>query len=55
MADSALRFTHVWKKFRLGETHDSLGELLAHGVRRLLGRQTSSRRGGTFWALEDVD
>ena len=50
----AVRFSHVAKRFRLGETHDTLRDLLAYGVRRLLGRGTE-RGPTTFWALDDVD
>jgi len=50
----AVRFSHVAKRFRLGETHDTLRDLFACGVRRLLGRGTGDGR-STFWALDDVD
>ena len=53
MSDSVLRLTGVSKRFSLGETHDSMRDLLAAGIRRLLGKgdRRSSR---SFWALEDV-
>jgi homopolymeric O-antigen transport system ATP-binding protein len=56
MEDVVVVFDHVWKKFRRGERHDSLRDLVPSLTRRMLGR------GGTgeletqndFWALEDV-
>ena len=50
-----VRFAHVSKRFRLGETHDSLGDLLAGGLRRLIGRGRKRPRRSTFWAVNDVD
>jgi len=50
----AIEFAHVSKKFRLGENHDSLRDLLMSGVRRLAGRAATAPR-NAFWALQDVD
>ena len=50
---AAVRFSHVSKQFRVGEGHDSLGDLLAHGLRRIL-RRKPTRRDSTFLALNDV-
>jgi ABC-type polysaccharide/polyol phosphate transport system ATPase subunit len=55
MADPAIRFEHVWKKFKRGERHDSFRDLLPSLVRRL----THPRRGDDlqdqeFWAVRDV-
>jgi ABC-type polysaccharide/polyol phosphate transport system ATPase subunit len=47
-------FSHVSKRFRLGETHDTLRDLLAHGVRRLLGR-TNPEGLSSFLALDNVN
>jgi lipopolysaccharide transport system ATP-binding protein len=47
---------HVWKKFRKGEVHDSLRDLVPALTRRLLGRapKSSELTGREFWALQDV-
>ena len=50
-------FDHVWKKFRTGEVHDSLRDLIPAIGKRLTGR--APRRdelsgAGDFWALHDV-
>jgi ABC-type polysaccharide/polyol phosphate transport system ATPase subunit len=51
-----VEFRHVWKKFRRGELHDSLRDLVPSTVARLFGRRRRddklTRR--EFWALEDV-
>jgi lipopolysaccharide transport system ATP-binding protein len=56
MRDVVVLFDRVWKKFRRGERHDSLRDLVPSIARRMVGR------GGPrdlepqldFWALEDV-
>jgi len=49
-------FDHVWKKFRRGEVHDSLRDLLPAVARRLTGRgpKKDEIQTGEFWALKDV-
>ena len=49
-------FDHVWKKFRRGEVHNSLRDLVPALTRRLVGRgtQTTELSGREFWALQDV-
>ena len=54
MSKPSVRFGNVWKRFRLGETHDSLRDLVTSGVRSLLGGRVGEER-STFWALRDVD
>jgi len=56
MAQPGIEFDHVWKKFRRGEFHDSLRDLLPTLARRLLGRGRSTTDVGAeeFWALQDV-
>ncbi len=55
MSDTVVRFSHVSKRFRLGETHDSLRDLLVSGISRVLSRKVHHRgRRRTFWALSDV-
>ena len=41
MAEPGVFFEGVWKKFRRGEVHDSLRDLVPAFARRLLGRNTS--------------
>ncbi len=52
MSEPTICFDHVCKRFRLGESHDSLRDLIAHGLGRLLGRAVNRR--SHFWALQDV-
>jgi lipopolysaccharide transport system ATP-binding protein len=55
MGDPILEFEHVSKKFRRGELHDSLRDLLpslATSFLRRAGRTELGQR--EFWALEDV-
>ena len=56
MAEPGIIFDHVWKKFRRGELHDSLRDLLpmlAGRFRR--GRKDAQELGRReFWALHDV-
>lgn len=49
-------FESVWKKFRRGETHDSLRDLLPALVRGAFGRRgpATALREDEFWALRDV-
>jgi ABC-type polysaccharide/polyol phosphate transport system ATPase subunit len=54
MADPAVRVASVSKRFRLGQTHDSLSDLLASGVRRLFGGSLRRSGSSTFWALRDL-
>ncbi len=55
MASAALRFDHVWKRFRLGNTHDSLVSLLSRGWRGLLKREPQAHGRSAFWALRGLD
>jgi ABC-type polysaccharide/polyol phosphate transport system ATPase subunit len=57
MSDASVSFRHVWKKFRYGEVHNSLRDLLpALGRRLIRGRSPVARdlQSGDFWALRDV-
>ena len=55
MADSVV-FDHVWKKFRLGEAHNSLRDLLPSLARRAVGRgkRRADLDAQEFWAVKDV-
>lgn len=55
MSDVAVKFTNVSKRFRLGESHDSLRDLLSSWLRRLTGRNRGSNGKDEFWALRNVD
>jgi lipopolysaccharide transport system ATP-binding protein len=55
MAAPAVFFDRVWKKFRRGERHDSLRDLLPAMVRGVLGRSRGTDlEDREFWALRDV-
>jgi len=56
MAPPGVEFHHVWKRFRRGELHDSLRDLVPAMARRLVGRAPppDELRVGDFWALKDV-
>jgi ABC-type polysaccharide/polyol phosphate transport system ATPase subunit len=48
-------FDGVWKKFRKGERHDSLRDLVPAAARRVFGRkQDAELREHEFWAVRDV-
>ena len=51
-----VRFDHVWKKFRRGEVHDSLRDLIPSMARRLRRGRVSSNalEKREFWALRDI-
>ena len=57
MSDASVSFRHVWKKFRYGEVHNSLRDLIpALGRRLIRGRSPNARdlQSGDFWAVRDV-
>jgi ABC-type polysaccharide/polyol phosphate transport system ATPase subunit len=56
VAEGRVAFQHVWKKFRRGEHHDSLRDLVPHVVSRLLkrGRTGDDLGAREFWAVQDV-
>jgi lipopolysaccharide transport system ATP-binding protein len=52
---AAVTFDSVWKKFRRGERHDSLRDLVPSMARRLLGRNRPAELAAQeFWAIRDV-
>jgi lipopolysaccharide transport system ATP-binding protein len=55
--EPGIEFHHVWKKFRRGEVHDSLRDLVPAMAKRLAGRAPRRDELGKsdFWALRDVD
>ncbi len=57
MSDAAVVFDGVWKKFRRGERHDTLRDLLPSMIKGLAnaGRRRQELQGDQeFWALKDV-
>ncbi len=56
MSDIAIEICHVWKKFRRGEIHDSLRDLVPALVRGVMGRgpKGTDLAEGEFWALTDI-
>ena len=57
MSASLVSFHHVWKKFRYGEVHNSLRDLLPALASRLIRRTAHVAQDlhfGDFWALRDV-
>lgn len=44
----------VWKKFKLGERHDSLRDLLPSAFARIVRPRTQGLERSEFWALKDV-
>ncbi len=57
MKDGLVRFERVWKKYRRGERHDSLRDLLPSMARALMHRRVAGEalQGQEFWALQDLD
>ena len=55
MGAPVVLFDSVWKKFRLGERHDSLRDLIPAVVRSIVRRRPDDELSQReFWALEDV-
>jgi ABC-type polysaccharide/polyol phosphate transport system ATPase subunit len=56
VSDTAILVDGVWKKFRRGERHDSLRDLIPSAVGRLMrgAPPAGELREGDFWALRDV-
>jgi len=53
--EPAIVFEHVWKKFRRGERHDTLRDILAATARRWLNAPSATDlKREEFWALQNV-
>jgi ABC-type polysaccharide/polyol phosphate transport system ATPase subunit len=50
----SLIFDGVWKRFRRGQVHDSLRDLVPATFRRLIGREPKPTDDRYFWALRDL-
>jgi lipopolysaccharide transport system ATP-binding protein len=51
---TVVHFDRVWKKFRTGQRHDSLRDLLPATMKAFVRRPVASLAPEEFWALEDV-
>ncbi len=54
MAEGLIEFQHVWKKFRRGEFHDSLRDMVPALASQLFGRRREGLEQREFWAVQDV-
>lgn len=55
MSDIALRMEHVYKKFRKGETYNSLRDLIPALTGKMFrGQELDTARKREFWALQDI-
>nr|MBA2355133.1 ABC transporter ATP-binding protein [Acidobacteriota bacterium] len=55
MPSPAIVFGGVWKKFRRGERHDSLRDLIPASINRVLRRRDRVElQEQEFWAVKDV-
>ena len=55
MSKAVVVFDHVWKKFRVGERHNSLRDLVPALAKRAMGRNRNQElEDKEFWALKDV-
>jgi lipopolysaccharide transport system ATP-binding protein len=54
VAEGLIEFQHVWKKFRRGEFHDSLRDMVPALASRMLGRRPEPVENRDFWAVQDV-
>jgi lipopolysaccharide transport system ATP-binding protein len=55
VSDTAVVFDRVWKKFRRGERHDSLRDLIPSLARRFArGGRAELQSDREFWALQDI-
>lgn len=56
MSSHGIDVDGVWKKFRRGEVHDSLRDLIPAATKRLLrrGPRADELQEGDFWALQDI-
>ena len=56
MSEPRVLFDRVWKKFRRGERHDSLRDLIPSALRKLTGRapRATDLQPWDFWAIRDL-
>jgi ABC-type polysaccharide/polyol phosphate transport system ATPase subunit len=54
MAEPSIQFDSVWKKFRRGEHHDTLRDVLLSTSRRAIRKARERDDPDEFWAVQDV-
>ena len=54
MSGGSVDVNGVWKQFRLGKAHESLGDWIAGRMASLLGRGRPAAPRERFWALRDI-
>ena len=56
MTDTSVQIESLWKKFRRGERHDSIRDLVPAAFRRMLHGPPPGHdlRDDDFWALQDI-
>ena len=55
MATGLIEFQHVWKRFRRGEHHDSLRDMVPALAAKMFGRtRREPLKSREFWAVQDV-
>jgi len=55
VSEGLIEFQHVWKKFRRGELHDSLRDMVPALASKLFGgRRPETLEQREFWAVQDV-
>ena len=54
MSESVIAFDRVWKKFRRGEHHDSLRDLVPSLLARFTARREPALEANEFWVLQNV-
>ena len=56
MSQPRVLFDRVWKKFRRGERHDSLRDLIPSALRKVTGRgpRATDLQPWDFWAIRDL-
>ena len=54
MAEPSIQFDSVWKKFRRGEHHDTLRDVLLSTGRRAIRKARERDDPDEFWAVQDV-
>lgn len=54
MSRSGVLFDHVWKRFRRGERHNALRDLIPAILSRAVGTGNSGLERDEFWAVQDV-
>ena len=51
---ASITFDRVWKRFKRGQSHDSLRDLIPSLARKITGREAPASASKEFWALRDL-